>query len=123
MTMALPARRLTVGITTEEVPAVRVRPVAAVNPRVIGSTKGAGAPETERRQQARARTTKPFGFSAIRFLYFVFQYFLIFIFCIFGFNSFCNMPQKGDKALGFLGYEFRILILQPWILQDDFKIQ
>ena len=34
---------------------------AAVNATLTGSTMGAGAPETERRQHARARTTKPFG--------------------------------------------------------------
>ena len=34
---------------------------AAVNATLTGSTIGAGAPETERRQHARARTTKPFG--------------------------------------------------------------
>ena len=33
---------------------------AAVNATLTGSTMGAGAPETERRQHARARTTKPF---------------------------------------------------------------
>ena len=47
--------------------------LAAVNPRVIGSTKGAGAPETERRQQARARTTKPFGFRAMRYVVFLYS--------------------------------------------------
>ena len=34
---------------------------AAVKATLTGSTMGAGAPETERRQHARARTTKPFG--------------------------------------------------------------
>ena len=32
---------------------------AAVNATLTGSMMGAGAPETERRQHARARTTKP----------------------------------------------------------------
>ena len=32
-----------------------------MNATLTGSTMGAGAPETERRQHARARTTKPFG--------------------------------------------------------------
>merc|ERR1712080_373274 len=38
------------------------RPPAAVNAMLTGSTMGAGAPETERRQHARARTTKPITF-------------------------------------------------------------
>ena len=131
MTIALPASRAAVGIVAVAVPAVRTRPPiismmdlflgyfsvflylfqiyqinspAAVNATLTGSTMGAGAPETERRQHARARTTKPFGIFK--------DYSVVFSFIFF--FSFSFLPQLMAAWILELLYFNRCCIFNCW---------
>ena len=67
---------------------------------LTGSTMGAGAPETERRQHARARTTKPFGICKNYFDVFLFIFFFSFYFLRPGYLSYYISIAAAFSTIG-----------------------
>ena len=85
---------------------------AAVNATLTGSTMGAGAPETERRQHARARTTKPcLGFCIIFCICICLHHNFVFVFLII-FCIFYHILLNGSMDIvSYFGFCIRFWIL------------